>query len=216
LANPTGDAVTLDSPIVLVVGGSTFEPTRDTVLPSVAAGGSAFTTLHFDVIGQTSVGNAILRIGALDRHQGIVPLQPGAVVPVLLKPVDFSLHGTAVAGDLRLLVSHGELRWDLPDWADELPAGTASLTLTYDVTYGGSFIGGTPFTGDNVGLLLPNGQVVRARSDGLSQSIAVIGPGKTLRRQFSRFEIPAGLPGTYALVLYYNGKQGRIRFTLPS
>jgi hypothetical protein len=215
LQNPTGDDVTLDSPIDLVVGASTFEPTRETVLPAVLAGGSGFTTLHFNVIGLTSVDGAVLRIGAADRHQGIVPLRGGGPAAVTFEPLDFTMHGTAVASDLRLVVSHGQLRWDLPDWADELPTGSASLTLTYDVTYTASFVGGTPFTGGNIGLLLPNGQLLRARDDGRSQSIGVIGLGKTLRRQSTRFEIPAGLPGTYSLVLFENGKQGRIKFTLP-
>ena len=49
------------------------------------------------------------------------------------------------------------LRWDLPDWSQELDASLEALTLTYDVTYTGDFAGGFAFTGDNVALRLPDG-----------------------------------------------------------
>jgi hypothetical protein len=215
LQNPGPDDLTLDSPIRVTVGGAVFEPTRETVLPSIAAGGSGYTTLTFNIVGQTSVDGAVLRVGPADRHQGVVPFGPGGVAAVTLEPVDATLHGTAVAGDLRLVLSHGQLRWDLPDWADELPAATASLTLTYDVTYAGSFSGGTSFTRDNISLRLPNGQTLDPRADGRIQSSVVIGPGKTVKRLSTRFEIPAGLSGTYTLLLGHNGKQGKIRFALP-
>ncbi|HJW23228.1 MAG TPA: hypothetical protein VJ506_12430, partial [Candidatus Limnocylindrales bacterium] len=195
LTNPGQDDVTLDFPISLTVGDAAFETTRETVLPSVAAGKTAFTTLHFNVIGETLVEDAVLRIGAPGKHQGIVPLTPGTVAAVALEPLEFVPHGTAAAGDLRLSVSHGQLRWDLPDWAAELPAASAALTLTYDVTYTGTFSGGTPFTAANVGLQLPNGQVLAPRDDGRIQSSVAIGPGQTVRRLATRFEIPANLPG---------------------
>ncbi|HYL39749.1 MAG TPA: hypothetical protein VET90_00410, partial [Candidatus Binatus sp.] len=115
----------------------------------------------------------------------------------------------------RLVASGGLLRWDLPDWAQELPAGTAALTLTYAVTYTGTFSGGVPFTADNIRLALPDGRLEGPRGDGRSQSITAIMPGQTVKALFSRFEIPAGLTGTYALVLVENGKQGKITFNLP-
>ena len=215
LENSGTDDVTLDSPILLVVGGTPIEPTRETVLPSVTAGGSAFTTLHFNVVGETSVDDAILRIGAADRHKAIVPFAGSTTTAVTLEPVELALKGTETAGDLRLALTQGELRWDLPDWADELPSGSASLTLTYDVTYTGSFVGGTAFTGDNIGLMLPDGTFLSPRADGRSQSVTVVGPGKTVRRLATRFEIPANTAGTYTLLLGWNGKQGKLKLTLP-
>jgi hypothetical protein len=215
LQNPGTEDLTLDAPIHLTVAGASFEPTRETVLPSVFAGSGGYTTLTFNVVGQTTIAAATIAVGAPDNHQAIVPLGPAGPKLVALKPVELALHGTAVASDLRLALSGGELRWDLPDWGDELPSSSASLTLTYDVTYTGTFAGGTAFTGDNVSLLLPDGKSRGPRADGRSQSIAAIGPGKTLRHLSTRFEIPAGLPGTYTLVLSENGRQGRIRFTIP-
>lgn len=215
LDNPGQDDLTPDSPIRLVVGGTAIEPTHDTVFPSVPAGGSAFATLAYDVIGRSSVDDGVIQIGDPDLHQAIIPLRPGAVAAVTLQPVGLALKGTATASDLRLVLTHGVLRWDLPDWADELPATSASLTLTYNVSYGGTFSGGIPFTGDNVNLVLPNGHVLHPRVDGRSQSLAVIGPGQTLRNLFTRFEIPSNLPGTYTLVVGLSGKQGRLKFVLP-
>ena len=84
------------------------------------------------------------------------------------------------------------LRWDLPDWSQELDAELAALTLTYDVTYPGDFAGGFAFTGDNVALRLPDGTIVEPRRDGHSQSVELIGARKTKKDLFSRFEIPAG------------------------
>lgn len=215
LQNPTGDDLTLDAPINLTVGGSAFQPTRETVLPSVVAGSTGYTTLTFNVLDRSSVDGAVIQVGAADLHHGIVPFGPGGTGVVSLQPIDFNLKGTAVAGDMRLSVSHGQLRWDLPDWGDELPAGTASLTVTYDVTYTGTFSGGTAFTGANIGLLLPDGRFVQPRADGRSQSVGVIGPGKTLRRLSTRFEIPVDLAGTYTLLLGNNGKRGKVTFKLP-
>ena len=215
LQNPTQDGLTLDSPVRLTLGDTYLDTTRETVLPSVPAGGSGFTTLHYEVIGRSSVDDGVLTVGDPGLHQAVIPLTPGSVAPVTFKPVDLNIGGSAAAGDLRVVLRHGVLRWDLPDWGDELPATSASLTLTYDAAYGGSFSGGIPFTGDNISLILPNGKVVHPRADGRSQSLVVIGAGKVIRNLFTRFEIPANLPGTYTLVVGLSGAQGKIPFKAP-
>lgn len=213
--NPGQDDLQLDAPIRLTAGALSFEPVRGTIYPLVAAGSSVGLTLAFQVLGRGAVADAVLRIGAPDRHQASIPFRLGSEPAVTLEPVDLALKGAASAGDLRLVLSHGLLRWDLPDWADELPAASAALTLTYDATYRGGFSGGFAFTGDNVALTLPNGTVIGPRRDGHSQSVGVIGPGKTLRRLSTRFEIPADLPGTYVLVVQNGSAKGSIKFVLP-
>lgn len=215
LQNPGSDPQTLDAPIQLLAGGTTYDTARETVIPEVPGTGSSFTTLTFNTFGLTSADDGVIQVGTSDRHQGIVPFMAGGVAPVILKPVNLTLKGTTSASDMRLAVSAGLLRWDLPDWNEELPATSAALTVTYTVTYTGSFSGGVPFTGDNVRLMLPNGQIVKPRADGRSQSVGVIMPGQTLRAQSSRFEIPSGVPGQYAFLLIENGKQGKIPFTVP-
>ena len=104
------------------------------------------------------------------------------------------------------------MRWDLPDWHDELPLATEALTVTYDVTYTGTFSGGIPFTADNVRIRLPDGTVLAPRADGHSQSIVAIGPGRTARGLTSRFEVPNGLAGFVAFVLRDGSAQKLIQF----
>ena len=170
--------------------------------------------MSFEVLGPVSIGDAILRIGDPPRHLAIVPFASGGSGPVTFQPITAKLSGTGNAADLRLTLRSGELRWDLPDWGEELPATSAALTLTYDVTYRGSFSGGFPFTGDNVALRLPDGRIVAPRPDGRSQSLAVIQAGRTLSGLSTRFEIPSGVTGPFSLIVRNGSAQGAIRFQL--
>jgi len=125
-----------------------------------------------------------------------------------------SLKGTGTAGSLKVVVRQLEIRWDLPDWHDELPFATEAVTITYDATYTGSFAGGFAFTDDNVGLRLPFGAVVPPRQDGHSQSVALIGPGKTSRGLISRFEIPDGTTGKFLLLLHDGSASGSVAIVI--
>jgi hypothetical protein len=211
IENRGSDDQTLGASIRIVAGGKAFEPTRDSVLPTLAAGATAYTTLHYDVVGLGTVDDAVLQVGAPGEHHGVVPFVAGSVAPVTLQPVAVAASGTGNAASLRLTVRSAELRWDLPDWAAELPSGIAALTVSYDVTYRGTFSGGFAFTGANVALRLPDGSIVRARDDGRSQSLALLLPGRIVRGLATRFEIPAGVPGSYALLV----ENGSARATIP-
>ncbi len=215
LQNPTAKDLTLDVPIELVAGSDVFEPTQATVLPTIAAGTTGYTTIQFDVVGHASIGDGVLRIGPGDRHQAIVPLTPGAVAAQTLQPVSIKVSGVVTAGSLRLGLAGGVLRWDLPDWGDELPATSASLTLTYWAAYLGTFSGGFAFTGGNVALTLPNGTTIGPRDDGRSQTISLLMPKGILRGAMTRFEIPAGLAGTYILQVHASPYKGTLKFTIP-
>jgi hypothetical protein len=214
-ANPTADDRTLEAPIRLIVGSRTFGVTQAAVPPVLPAGGTGYTTLRFEITGLGSVDDAVLEVGLSGEHQAVVPLLAGQATPVTLEPLDVPVSGNATAHDLRVVVRSAELRWDLPDWALELPAGRAILTVVYDASYRGSFSGGLAFTGDNVALRLPDGSTVTARPDGRSQSIVLIGAGATERQLMTRFEIPASLPGTYALVVLNGQAEGAIEIDLP-
>ena len=115
---------------------------------------------------------------------------------------------------LRITIRGAVLRWDLPDWSEELNADLAVLTLTYDVTYLGDFSGGFAFTGDNVALRLPTNTMVESRQDGHSQSVELIGPGKTKKGLFSRFELPSGMTGRFALVVRNGSASKAIPFVV--
>jgi hypothetical protein len=214
LDNPTASDSQLDAVVSLVVGTVRAEPTRESRIPTVPAGESAAATLTFELQGITSIDTAVIEFGAGPLHVAKLPVTAAAGDLLALEPVTLDLSGSASAGSLKLSLTGGVLRWDLPDWSQELEAGLQALTLTYDGTYAGDFAGGFAFTGDNVALRLPDGTVVTARRDGHSQSVELIGPRKTKRGMFSRFEIPAGLTGEFALLVRNGSAEKAIPFAI--
>jgi len=212
LENPGADDAELDARVLLQVDADTaatpLAPTRDSKIPTVPAGGTAEAALTYELQGVASVDRGVVLIGELPLHVARVPLTVVGGEAETLQPIELALSGVGTAGDLRIATRGAVLRWDLPDWSEELSAELAVLTLTYDVTYLGDFSGGFPFTGENVALRLPTNTLVASRRDGHSQSFEVIGAGKTKKGLFSRFELPSGMTGRFALVLR-NGSASR-------
>lgn len=215
IENPGEALATVAGPVRLEVDGEWFAPTRETQIPEVEPGTGAEVTIEFDVIGHRSADAAAIVIGRDGEHQPRVPFGPGGGELAAFEPLSLQLTGNGTAGSLRLRLRGAELRWDLPDWGQQLPSSKASLTVVYDGSYVGSFAGGFPFTGENVALRLPDGTLVEPRQDGRSQSIELIGAGKTKRELRSRFEIPAGLSGSFALVVIDGGSRRAIVFAVP-
>lgn len=214
LDNPGEDAAELNGRIWLVVDGTRIEPTRESKVPTVPGKGSAGAVLTYELQGIDAVADAVIEVGDEPLHVARVPLTPEAGDPVVFEPIALELRGAQTAGSVRITLRSGVLRWDLPDWSQELDAGLQALTLTYDVTYAGDFSGGLAFTGDNVALRLPDGTVVDARKDGHSQSVELIGARKTRKGLFSRFEIPAGATGEFALLVRSGSAERAIKFTI--
>lgn len=214
IANPNEDAAELDARITLLVGDVRVEQTRDSLVPEVPGKGSVATVLTFELQSIPAVDDAAFEVGRAPDHVARVPITPAAGKAVTLEPQAFALKGSAQPSSLKLALRSGLLRWDLPDWAQELNAKIEVLTLTYDVTYLGDFSGGLAFTGDNVALKLPNGKVVSARKDGHSQSVELIGPHKTKKDLFSRFEVPSGMTGTFILLVRMPGVEKTIKFAI--
>lgn len=212
--NPGTDAHDLDGPITLVVGDTRVEPTHDSQIPEVPAGGSVATILTFEFQAIASAEDAVIEVGRAPQHVASVPMTAAAGPLVAYEPVALQLKGSATASTLKLSLTGGLLRWDLPDWQQELGTTLQALTLTYDVTYTGDFAGGQAFTGENVALRLPDGTVISARRDGRSQSVELIGAHKTKKGLFSRFEIPAGMTGTFTLLVRNAGVQKSITFAI--
>lgn len=201
LENPGSDPAQLSGKIALHLGNMRIEPTRDSRIPEVPALGKVTAQLTFELQAIPSVEDATIEIGTSPLHVARVPVTPGAGDLVAFEPVALSLSGSTTASSLKVTLHGGLLRWDLPDWGEELDAGLQALTVTYDAAYTGDFAGGLAFTGDNIALRLPNGTIVEERRDGHSQSVELIGAHKTKKALFSRFEIPAGLTGKFALVV---------------
>lgn len=212
--NPGTELSELDGTLTLVLGDLRVSPTRESKVPSVDGGTTVEARITFELQDVASIDDAVLEIGAAPEHVGRVPLGASGGAPALLTPIDRDIAGIAEAGTLRLRVRHLELRWDLPDWSQELTADLAALTVKYDITYTGTFAGGFAFTGENVALRLPNGKQVQARRDGHSQAVELIGAGKTKTFRLSRFEIPNGMTGRFALIVKAGGVERAIEFTI--
>jgi hypothetical protein len=210
--NPGTEEAELNGPVTLAVGDTVFQPTVDSNVPEVGAGSVAAVVLSYDVEGFGSVDDAAIHVGESPQHVAVIPLRGGA--PITLEPVPIAASGRATAAGLRVTLRAGELRWDLPDWSQELGDSVQALTLTYDATYIGSFSGGFAFTGENVQLRLPDGVLVDARRDGHSQSVELIAAGKTKKSLISRFEIPAGTTGRFALMVRSGSTVKGISFTI--
>jgi hypothetical protein len=214
IENPGAEPSELDARIFLVVAGNRIEPTNESHIPSTPAGETTLGLLTFELQEIASADDAVLEIGADPDHIAKVPFGPDGGVARTYEPIDYEIKGTNAAGDLRITVKRAHIRWDLPDWSQELTADLRALTVTYDATYTGSFGGGFAFTADNVALLLPDGTIVESRRDGHSQSVELIGAGKTKKQLFSRFEIPADARGEFRLVVRNAGTSKGIRFTV--
>jgi hypothetical protein len=218
IENPGEDEAELDARVLLQVeAGSSappIAPTRDSKIPSIPGAGSADASLIFELQGIASVDKGVVQIGESPLHVAQIPLGPAGGDPITFEPINLTPSGSTVAGDLRVTVRSGVLRWDLPDWSQELDARLAVLSLTYDVTYQGDFSGGFAFTGANVALRLADGHWVQPRRDGHSQSIELIGAGRTARGLSSRFEIPTGMRGRFALVVRSGSTSKLIPFTV--
>ena len=218
LENPAEDDAELDARVLLQVdadaGDPPLAPTRDSKIPTVPAAGTAEATLTYELQGVASVDRAVIQIGESPLHVARVPLTAAGGAATTLEPIELDLSGAGSAGDLRIAIRNVVLRWDLPDWSEELSAQLAVLTLTYDVTYLGDFDGGFAFTGDNVALRLADGHWVASRRDGHSQSIELIAAGKTKKGLTSRFELPSGMTGRFALVVRNGSTHKAIPFLL--
>jgi hypothetical protein len=209
LANPGSEDLGLSGPIHLAASGRTVEPSRDTLIPIVPAGGEAAARVVFPVDGTFDVPAAAIVVGRPEEHQAIVQLMAGSgaggLGNVTLEPVTIELEGAAQVRDLLVTLTSAELRRDLPDWGMELVRGSVALTITYDVAFRSDFVGGFPFTAENLALVLPDGRTISARADGHSAPALVIAPRAVVSGLATRFEVPAPGVGTYRLVVT-NGK----------
>ena len=213
--NPGEEDADLDAKLTLVVAGNRSVPTRESHVPSTPAGNTALGLLTFELQGIASAADAYLEIGADPDHIAIVPFSGSAKEQaVTFEPIEKALKGVGTAGTLQVTLRHGQLRWDLPDWNQELKATLQALTITYDVRNNGDFTGGFAFTADNISLRLPNGKVINPRADGHSQSIDLISSNGTKRSLFSRFEVPANAKGKFTLLVHNGDSQGSVTFTI--
>jgi hypothetical protein len=190
------------------------EATRESRIDSAPGKGVIGALLTFQLEGIANADDAVVEIGAAPDHVAKVPLGPDGGEPVTFEPRRLQLGGNATANDLKVTIRGGVLREDLPDWSQELVASLAALTITYDVTYAGSFAGGFAFTGDNVWLQLPNGDRIRARHDGHTQSVEHIGAKKTKTGLFTRFEVPGDALGGDFRLIVDNGAEKAIPIKL--
>lgn len=216
LHNLGGDTNGFDIPVRLLASGRRIDSSRDTALPDLAQGESGTGSFVFLPSSAIDIGAASIVIGRDGDHQAVVPFVPGSAPVIDLKPFapPIPAKASTTGGTISLTITGAELRADLPDWGDELPASTMALTFSYTAAYVGTFAGGTPFTASNVALTLPNGKVVSPRKDGKSQSNVLLLPGAPQSSLLSRFEIPLPVGGTYTLTVGDGNAHGTIAFPI--
>jgi hypothetical protein len=213
--NPGVDTAELQATIFLRVDGEPIEPTRESRIPPIPAEGQVTSIMTYELQGVTSVDDATVQVGAAPSHLAFAPLTAAGGIAVSLEPQTLLLTATGTAGDLRITLTGGLQRWDLPDWSQELAADRQAITIDYEATFEGDFPGGFAFTAENVALRLPDGTDVAPRADGHSQSVELIGAGKTKRRLFSRFEIPDSVAGEVQLVVTDGDEEALIPLVIP-
>jgi hypothetical protein len=219
LENPNEDDGELDARVLLQVDADAVAPpvamSRDSKIPTVPAHGIVGAVLTYELQGVASVQHAVVLIGEAPTHVARIPLTEAGGAPLLLEPVDLTVSGRGDAGTLRIALRKAVLRWDLPDWSQELPEDVEVLTFTYDATYTGDFTGGFAFTGANVAVRLANGAIIESRRDGHSQSVELIGAHQTTKGLSSRFEVPSGTTGKLTFLVRNGKSSDRISFTVP-
>lgn len=215
LANSSVDETELQATIYLVIGDSRIAPTRESKIPPLPAEAEVAATMTYELQGVTSADAARVEIGDAPQHVAMVPLTAAGGEAVTLQPRTLPLAGQGTAGNLKIVLTGGVQRWDLPDWSQELAADKQAITIDYEATFIGGFSGGFAFTGENVALRLPDGTDVPPRADGHSQSVELIGSNKTKRELFSRFEIPADVHGFVSFVVIDGKKEELIPIAIP-
>jgi hypothetical protein len=199
--NPGPDPVEVQATVLLRAGDSLIRPTRDSRIPPIPAEGQVTAVMTYELQGISSVADAGIQVGEAPSHVGYAPLTATGGTAVTLEPRAFELTGEGSAGNLRIRLTGGMQRWDLPDYLIELPADRQAITVTFDASFTGGFTGGFAFTYENIALRLPDGTSVQARADGHSRPAELIGAGRTKRGLTARFEIPASVTGTIQFVV---------------
>lgn len=178
-------------------GGSFYDSSFAQELPNVPGLASGTGAFAFEVDGAFTFDDAVLTIGLAENNQAVIPLG-GSGEAVTLEPGSLSVEGETKAGVIRLELTGGELRADIPERHGQIERGSLALTLDFDVSNLGSYAGGFAFTyGNNLALELPDGTTIAAE-DG---PIELLSLGTTLPGQHVRFTVPDPPEGTYALVL---------------
>ena len=214
LENTGEDGARLDATIRLASGGETATEGFDNDVPSVDGLASGKGLLSFRVKDTFTFDDAVLTLGLPTNQQAVLPLKGGADTTIALEPLALTLSGSGKADTLKLDVTGGEIRADQPWSHGQMKKGTLVLTVRYSATFDSGFAGGFAFTGENVGLKLPDGTTVGVIQDGLSQSVELLAPHGTKKDLLSRFEVSDPSEGTYVLIVRNGDATGEIPFTL--
>jgi hypothetical protein len=223
--NLSSSTSTFNSQLALTSGGESYASSAlEQELPEVPGGLSGNGVIAVEVDETFSFDDATLIIGNPENNQAVVPLGPGGDDLVSLEPREIAVTGTATAGAVTVAVERAELRADLPDWSDEVEAGSLALTIYFSATpSSGIQIGQGVLQSENVALKLPDGTAVAVRSDGRSGVNELLQgrEGTTIRDLQVRFIVPAPAEGDYAFVLRGNYGpggtmvEGELPFTIP-
>jgi hypothetical protein len=167
-----------------------------TTVPTVAGGGASGGTVSFAVDNRFTFDDAVLTIGRTTQEQAVVPFGVQSQL-VDLAPTSFAASGAASVGPLKVQLTGGMLRADLPTKHEQAGKGQRFLTVTFDATDTSSSAGGFSLTNGNLGLRLASGAPL-APVDG---PVVVINPTATLRALHVAFLVAAPGNGAYQFVV---------------
>ena len=105
--------------MTLIVAGNRIEPTRESRIPGTPAGETTLALLTFELQAIASADDGVLEIGAEEDHKAKVPFGPDGGEARTLEPLELEPKGRP--GRPPDHAAGGVLRWDLPDWSQELP-----------------------------------------------------------------------------------------------
>lgn len=207
--NTGDDSATLDATLNLASAGNNYEPGSTAEVPEVPGKATGKGTLSFDVDEEFVFDDAVLTIGNPENNQAVLPLGSEGEL-VTLKPRPVAVTGTTTAGRVKVDVSGGDLRADIPENHDQVERGHLALTLEFAVTFEDDFAGGYAFGENNLALTLPGATTV-AVDDG---PIELLKPRTTLPDQQVRFIVDDPADGTYQLVVVDDTESPSLRATI--
>ena len=194
--NQGDDAARFDTETVLSEGGSFYEPTSESDLPTIPGGLSGNGTFMFEVEEGFDLADATLIVGSGGEHRSEVPLGREAGEPITFEPRELTMAGQLSLELLDLTLSSGELRADRPVDHTQVDGGQLALTINLDAL--SRRAGNWTIRASDFALTLPGGSSVVPEGSGL-ESLPGSADGIPTAGLYVRFPVDEPAEGDYTL-----------------
>jgi hypothetical protein len=208
-----------DADVAVATANNSYllDPLND--LGLVPGGMSSQGAFVFAVDDGFDLATAELIVGGADVNQARVPLS-GSGDAVRLEPMAVDISGTLSMELIDLVVTGGDLRYDIPQRHRQAEAGMRALTLNFDVVSRNS--GNWNVFDADLALVRPDGTAIGADGSEIG-SLPGSDAGTTTRGRFVRFLVDEPSAGDYVLRLtpgnWFVGAdgvtEGTFEFTIP-